>query len=183
MNRRSRVILLLLVGLLLMAGCDRVTDGSEFLMNAKDFLEVDEETFEKHLKEQFIVEDIVSGEYYLKGQAIFVTYVMADSRDLPTESGSASRLAYKHGITREAPSEKSVVAAIDLYLPYTVSKATAIKMLGYPSVFLGEHSETGLWRDKNSGHTLTVNHFEPVMRGMQMKMRIRVSVAAKVSDN
>lgn len=174
---------LLLVALLLMAGCDRVTDGNEFLMNAKDFLEVDEETFEKRLKEQFLVEDIGSYDYYLKGQAIVVTYVMADSRDLPTAFGSASRLAYKHGITRETPSKKTVVAVIDLYLPYTVSKATAVKMLGYPSGFLGEHSETGLWRDKNSGHTLTVNHFEPIIRGVQMKMRIRVSVAAKVSDN
>ena len=41
----------LLMGLLLIGGCE--PDGNEFLMNARDFLGVDSETFRACLKSHF----------------------------------------------------------------------------------------------------------------------------------
>ena len=99
MNRRFRVVLLLTVGLLLIGGCE--PNGSEFLMNARDFLGVDSETFRKRLKEQFIVEHMIvypAGFSYpidlvfkLKGQGVFIAHSMTNQVDFPDVHGEVAR--------------------------------------------------------------------------------------------
>jgi hypothetical protein len=66
--KRFYVVSLTLTGLLLIGSCERLRepDGSELLINARDFLGIDRKTFEKRLKEQFIVKDLSSNGYYLE---------------------------------------------------------------------------------------------------------------------
>ena len=176
------MVLRVLVSLLLIGGCE--SGGSEFLMNARNFLLIDEKTFEERLKERFIVDQL--GElrateylpfegprYSLPGQNIIITYQATDPVDLLGIWGKSAKIARDHNLILEKKAAKEQTSIIGILLPYKVSKSTAIKMLGYLSRLLGECSEGGLWRDEGSEHTITVTHFDEFF-----KTRIMVSVAA-----
>ena len=181
------VLRALLVVSVLIGGCE--PSGSEFLMNARDFLLVGEETFEERLKEQFIVLEMgeFSGStflpfsgprYLLQGHDIVITYKATDPVNLPGQRGSTARLRKEMGIVpynKEKTGTGKAIFVIAILLPYKVSKPAAIKMLGYPSRYLEECSEDGLWRDEESGHIITVVHFG----GESYTTRIIASITAQ----
>ena len=166
------ILRVLLVISVLIGGCE--PSGSEFLMNARDFLLVGEEIFEERLKERFIVDEL--GEfhattvlpfkgprYLLQGQDIVITYKATDPVNLPDNWQASTRIREEHGIVphnKENGGTGKAIVVIAILLPYKVSKPAAIKMLGYPSRYLEEYSEDGLWRDEESGHIITVVHFD-----------------------
>ena len=178
------VLRVLLVISVLIGGCE--PSGSEFLMNARDFLLVGEETFEERLKEQFIVDEMGSGaattflpfkgpRYLLQGLHIVITYQATDPVNLPEPWGGIARTRKEHGIVpynKENGGTGKAIVVIAILLPYKVSKPAAIKMLGYPSRYLEECSEDGLWRDEESGHIITVAHFD----GESYTTRITASI-------
>lgn len=176
MNRRFRFVLFLTMGLSLIGGCD--PDGSEFLMNASDFLGVDEETFRKRLTEQFIVTTVGGRQFlsyhfrsypdaafYLQGQDIHIAYKVNDYVNFP-DVMAVNRIRKELNIkgvivesaTGDATREKKDlrVSMIQLLFPYKVSKATAAKMLGYRLGLGGKYSDDGFWRESETGHTITV---------------------------
>ena len=179
------ILRVLLVVSFLIVGCE--PSGSEFLMNARNFLLVNEETFEERLKERFIVDELgkifgttflpfTGPQYLLKGQDIVITYEATDPVNLPGGLGSTARIRKKHGIVPYNEEGKGKqIFVIAMLLPYKVSKPAAITMLGYPSRYLEECSEDGLWRDEESGHTITVVHFD----GESYTTRIMASITAQ----
>ncbi len=211
MNRRFRVVLSLLIGLILVGGCKH--DSIEILMDAHELLGLDHETFVKRLEEQFIVQSIsfshspfyldglwVRGSgYELKGQGIYINYMLVDDVDLPGTIGvlarSRARFREDHGMifkedlkSKEKEDgetteiKRQLVGIIEILLPYEVSKSTAVKMLGY-QLFPGEYSEDGFWQDKESGDTITVTHGTIGEDwNIDLKTRIMVSVGSRPTN-
>ncbi len=198
MSRRFCVVLLLTGGLFLIGGCE--PDGSKFLINARDFLGVDEKTFQKHLTEQFIV-TTVSGRrflsshfrsypdvaFYLQGQDIHIAYQVTDYVNFP-DVMAVNRIRKEHnikGVTVESATgdatrkrEDLRVSMIQLLFPYKVSKATAAKMLGYRLGLGGKYSDDGFWRDSKTGHTITVINNNSTIN-LREQTLVMVSVAAE----
>ena len=198
MNRRFRVVILLTMGLFLIGGCD--PDGSEFLMNARDFLGVDEETFRKRLTEQFIVTTVGGRRFlsshfrsypdvafYLQGQDIHIAYQVTDYVNFP-DVIAVNRVRKEHNIkgvkvesaTGDATRKKKNlrVSMIQLLFPYKISKATAAKMLGYQLGLGGKYSDDGFWRDSETGQTITVINNNSTIN-LREQTLVMVSVAAE----
>ncbi|RKU14249.1 hypothetical protein C6502_01265 [Candidatus Poribacteria bacterium] len=180
MNRCIYTVLLLIV-LLLLEGCE--SSNNVFLLDAKDLLGVDETTFRKLLSEQFIWEQrynvpvpfhVFGPRLNLPGQQIWITYGTSDSVEFPGDLGKAARLFKEIFEEEKKEKPREAVYAIEIILPYIVLQREAIRMLGYPAMLLGKHSEEGLWRDVASGHTITVIHLKELN-----KTRIIISVASR----
>jgi hypothetical protein len=78
--------------------------------------------------------------------------------------------------------KRQVVAVIEILLPYSVSKSTAIKMLGY-QLSPGKYSEDGFWQNKESGDTITVTHGTiGTDWNIYLKTRIMVSVGSRPTN-
>ena len=120
--------------------------------------------------------------YRLRGQNIFIGYQLASEAELPHHSLSPrqtrweklnkileenEKTVFKDG---EQSPDKSVedivkehtidvVCAIELFLPYKVSKPRVVGMLGYPLEKIRKrYSDEGIWRHPKFGRIIMVSH-------------------------
>ena len=137
--------------------------------------------------------------FLLRGQNIFIGYQLTSEANLPHHwspprqtrweklneilEGNEKK-AFKDG---EKSPDKSIedimeehtidtVYAIELFLPYKVSKPRVVSMLGYSlEKFRREYSDEGLWRHPELGRTIMVSHTK------QNNTHVLVSVSSRTT--